>query len=182
MLGSAFDLLEQNLIEASVTKSKSVISKSKNIYNQDTAICPFGVFYTLTKDIAIAIGNEKLWKVFCKFLFENNSQFNFEKYDSNQKRLDNKELIYDNIQLLLYNLSANQIKDQLQKLGIPCGIVADIKDISNNNSYFEKNLLQKVNITNVGEIVISTGGINFENNPNSEFIPAPKLNQHSDEF
>lgn len=181
MLGSAFDLLEQNLIEKSIMK-ETLVRKTKNMYKHDTAICPFGVFYTQTKDIAIAVGNEKLWIVFCKFLSENDSQFDFEKYNSNQNRLDNKEVITENIQKLLYSLSAEQIQEQLQKIGIPSAIVADLNDILNNNFYFEKNLLQKVCIPKIGEVAISTGGINFENNPSSEFIPAPKLNQHSNEF
>ncbi len=182
MLGSAFDLLEHNLIEASVTKPETKILKSKNVYQQDTAICPFGIFYTQTSDIAIAIGNENLWKVFCEFLSNNGSDYEFQKYNSNQKRLNDKELIYKQIQTILDNMSAQQIYDECIELGIASGIVSDIKEIIDNDFYFENKLLQKINIPKIGNVSVPTCGIYFENNPNVDYIAAPQLNQHSDEF
>ena len=182
MLGCAFDLLEQNLIESSVIRQQAKVAVAKNIYQQDSAICPFGVFYTLTSDIAIATGNEKVWNIFCQFLAEKNSKFDFKSYISNQKRLDNKQLIYENIQKVLDNHTAESLHNQLQKLGIPSGIVSSMQDINDNQSYFEHGLLQKVDIPKIGKITVPTGGIYFENSPNVQYKPAPKLNQHTNEI
>jgi CoA:oxalate CoA-transferase len=182
MLGIAFDMLEQNLIEGSVFKSAGSKSNSKNAYNFDIAICPFGVFHSKTEDIAIAVGNEKLWLSFCESMKQFNPDFNLQKFNSNQLRLDNKELIYLTIQDILNNRCAKEINANLKLLGVPCGIVTNMQDILNNQDHYSNQLLQKINIDSIGTIVLSSGGIAFENNPNVGYIPAPSLNQHNHEF
>jgi CoA:oxalate CoA-transferase len=182
MLGAAFDMLEQNLIESSVLGPNASENLSNNNYSFDTAICPFGIFCTETKDIAVGIGNESLWKVFCKYMKQLDTEFDLAKFNTNQLRLDNKEFIYSSIQDVFSNHSAIDISSNLKILGVPCGIVASMKDVLNNQEYFENNLLQQVDIPKIGPVVIPIGGILFENNRNAKYICAPTLNQYNYEF
>jgi CoA:oxalate CoA-transferase len=182
MLGAAFDMLEQNLIESSVSGLNNIENTSKNTYSLDTAICPFGVFYTKTEDIAIGIGNENLWKTFCEYMKQLDSEFDLANFNSNQLRLDNIELIYSTIQNVFDNHLAQKINENLNELGIPSGIVSSMKEILSNDKHFEHKLLQRIKIEGVGFVVVPTGGILFENNPDTKYTSAPKLNQNRYEF
>lgn len=182
MLGAAFDMLEQNLIDSSVLGPNTSENTSKNTYCFDTAICPFGVFYTKSEDIATGIGNESLWNVFCEYMKQLYTEFDLIKFNSNQLRLDHKELIYSTIQNIFDNHIAQKINEDLNELGIPSGIVSSMQDILNNDKHFQRKLLQRIDVPNVGLAVIPTGGITFENNPDVKYVAAPKLNQNRHEF
>jgi CoA:oxalate CoA-transferase len=171
MLGCAMDLLEQNLVESGLT------NQNPNT-EFDTAICPFGVFKTLTQDIAIGIGNESIWKNFSALVLELDSKFDFRKYNSNKIRLQNSALITQEIQKNFLYKTAQELQNLFEQNGIPSGIVSTMQDILNNKSSYDNNLIQKVYIPNVGEVVVPVGGIQFGKSIINQYKPAPKLNDY----
>jgi CoA:oxalate CoA-transferase len=171
MLGCAMDLLEQNLIESSLTKNNPNTEF-------DTAICPFGVFKTLTQDIAIGIGNESIWCNFVVLMKELGSNFRFSDYNSNEIRLRNSVLINQEIQKVFHYKTAQELQVLLDQKGIPSGIVATMLDVLNNQSNYDNNLIQRVNIPDVGEVIVPVGGIQFGNSETSNFKQAPTINNY----
>jgi CoA:oxalate CoA-transferase len=171
MKGCAMDLLEQNLVQTSINKTNPNTEF-------DTAICPFGVFRTQTKDIAVGIGNDILWQKFVELLVELNSGFDFTKYQTNQVRLDNAKLINSQIQNIFSYHTAKFLQVQMQSRGIPSGLVNTMTDVINDLENYQGQVLQKVQIDGVGEIVIPVGGIDFSNHLNVKYKPAPQLNDY----
>jgi CoA:oxalate CoA-transferase len=171
MLGCAMDLLEHNLIESSIT------NQNPNT-EFDTAICPFGVFETQTQGLAIGIGNELIWHVFVDLMKELGSNFAFSSHNSNKIRLQNSALITQEIQKILINKTAQELQHLFEQKEIPSGIVATMIDVLNNQSKHDNNLIQKVNIPNIGEIVVPVGGIQFGKLVTADFKPSPKLNNY----
>jgi CoA:oxalate CoA-transferase len=171
MLGCGFDLLEQNLITTSITKQNPDTTF-------DTAISPFGVFHTLTNDITIAIGNDNQWQVFVAKMNELGSDFNFEAYPTNQIRLYNAQIINSNIQIIFSQFSAADLYTKMQIVNIPCGIVATMKDVLNNQDNYSDQLLQKVDISKVGKVVVANGGILYTDHPATNYQNAPRLNDY----
>jgi crotonobetainyl-CoA:carnitine CoA-transferase CaiB-like acyl-CoA transferase len=171
MKGCAMDLLEQNLVQSSITK----LNPNSEF---DTAICPFGVFRTQTKDIAIGIGNDILWHKFVELLVELNSSSDFVNYQTNQVRLDNAKLINTQIQNIFSNFAAKFLQTQMQSRGIPSGLVNTMTDVINDRENYQGQILQKVRIDGVGEVVTPVGGLQFTNHQNIQYQPAPRLNDY----
>jgi crotonobetainyl-CoA:carnitine CoA-transferase CaiB-like acyl-CoA transferase len=109
---------------------------------------------------------------------EQKSSFDFGKYSANQIRLENKGIINHAIQSEFVKLDSHKLINLLHSKGIPAGPVNTMLDVIDDQTNFEYKLLQKVIIPNVGEVIVSTGGINFTNQPSIPYQLAPTLNQH----
>lgn len=170
MKGSAFDLLEQNLITTSITKENP-----KKVGNMDSAIAPFGIFKTKNKSIVLAIGNNEQWLKFKKLLKENNSNFNNELFITNKLRLENINQLKNEIENIFQKHTSNKIITRLKKINIPCAEINTMLDVINDKENYIEKLLEKINHPVAGKIVASTGGIFFSNYKKESYIPAPIL-------
>jgi crotonobetainyl-CoA:carnitine CoA-transferase CaiB-like acyl-CoA transferase len=170
MKGCSFDLLEQNLLQTSFTKVNPDTTS-------DTSICPFGVFATKDRHITLGIGNQSLWHSFVLLMTRLNCPFGFEKYTSNQMRLDDRDLINQNIQAEFAKHPSKKLIKLLHDNNIPASPVNTMLDVLADTTNFEHNLLQKIIVPGVGHVVIPTGGVYFSNHPNTKYKLAPKLNQ-----
>jgi CoA:oxalate CoA-transferase len=170
MKGSAFDLLEQNLIESSVTKENP-----PKVGNMDNAIAPFGVFRTRDSGIVIAIGNEKQWKIFEKFLQEKNRKYVGDNYISNDSRLQNIKKLKKDIERVFRRIKSKPLIKIMNRMKIPCGQVNSMLDVIKDRENYQENLLEKVKHPIAGNIIVPTGGIFFSNHKKAKYKPAPKL-------
>ncbi|MFH1564721.1 MAG: CoA transferase [bacterium] len=170
MKGSAFDLLEQNLIAASISKENP-----QKVGNMDNAIAPFGVFKTKDSAVVIAIGNENQWKVFESFLRKNNKFFPADIYASNHLRLQNIKKLKIEIENILRKYSCDDAVKILEALRIPCAKVKTMVDVADDQENYEEKLLEKINHPVAGEIVVSSGGIFFSEFKKDKYTKAPKL-------
>jgi CoA:oxalate CoA-transferase len=173
MKGCGLDLLEQNLLQTSLTGLNPDTSS-------DTAICPFGSFETLDRAITLGVGNQAIWQRFVATMTTLGSSFKFNHYTNNQTRLDHKDVLYLAIQAEFKKLSSQQLLEVFRKHSIPAGLVNDMLDVISDQSNFDYNLLQRVQIPAVGQVVIPTGGVTFTGHPNTPFEPAPNLNQNGE--
>lgn len=156
MRGSAFDLLEQNLIEASITN----VNPSK-VGNMDNAIAPFGVFKTRDGSIVVACGNDNLFHKLSIFL-NVSDDLNNKYFSCNADRLKNIQLLIKTIEDKFSNYSTDDLKKILDDLGVPCGKVMTMLDILNDKENFEEKLLKKINHEKLGNVVEPSGGIFYE--------------------
>lgn len=170
MKGSAFDLLEQNLIAASISKENP-----QKVGNMDNAIAPFGVFKTKDSAVVIAIGNENQWKVFESFLRKNNKFFPADIYASNHLRLQNIKKLKIEIENILRKYSCDDAVKILEALRIPCTKIKTMVDVVDDQENYEEKLLEKINHPVAGEIVVSSGGIFFSEFKKDKYKKAPKL-------
>ena len=173
MKGVAFDLLEQNLIETSVTG----VNPAK-VGNMDNAIAPFGLFKTKNGSIALAAGNEKLWQNITTFLIKNNAEVDTAKFATNSLRLKNTTELQNLIESVFVNFDTSELSEQLSEMGIPSGQVKTMKDVLSDKENFEQKLLMNVH-AQFHSFVVPTGGISFSTFAQSEYRMAPK-NEHTD--
>ena len=170
MKGSAFDLLEQNLVEYSVTK----VNPPK-VGNMDNAVFPFGIFKTKDGSIALAVGNNDIWVRLSAFLKKENASFDLSNYSTNVDRIKNYKLLRDYIESIFSNFESSKLVKILNELGIPVGKVNRMQDVYQDDENYSEKLLRKVNIESVGEVVVSNGGISFSSDKSKKYIPAPIL-------
>lgn len=172
MKGSAFDLLEQNLISSSISNKNP-----EKVGNMDNAIAPFGVFKANDTNIVIVIGNNNQWLEFVKFLQKNNPKFNDSLFKSNTLRLKNIKKLKIEIETVLKKYTAKEIVSVLKKLNIPCAKVNKMLDVLKDRENYNEKLLEKIKHSIAGEIVVPTGGIVFSNNKKEKYRESPILNE-----
>lgn len=173
MKGAAFDLLEQNLIEASVTKHNP-----EKVGNMDNAIAPFGIFKTKNSALAIAIGNDSQWSIFSRFLKKHNSAFNEKLFTNNHLRIKNIKKLKNEIEKILKKYLTTDILKILNGLNIPCGQVNKMLDVIADQENYEEKLLQKISHPVAGNIIVPNGGVLFSNYHQQKYKNSPTLNEH----
>lgn len=170
MKGSAFDLLEQNLIATSLSSKNPA-----KVGNMDSAIAPFGIFKTQDSSIALAIGNDNQWETFAKFMLTQSPTFPTELFSSNSRRLENIDQLISEIEKIFLQYSSYELMQTLNQLGITTGKVNKMTDVIEDQENFKENLLEKVKHPTVGDLVIPTGGIFFSNHKKEKYLPSPTL-------
>jgi len=164
MKGSAFDLLEQNLIAASISGQNP-----SKVGNQDNAIAPFGIYPTADKNIALAIGSQSQWLEFAKYLRQISPKINLAKFSTNQKRLENLSLLYKTISKIFTKYTSIKIVSDLANLGIPASPIYTMTNVLSDSQNYSEGLLQKINHPVAGSIVVPSGGIKIT--PQVQFLP-----------
>lgn len=170
MKGSAFDLLEQNLIATSLSHKNP-----PKVGNHDSAIAPFGVFDTKDKSIVLAIGNESQWQTFASFLLKHNPKLFLDIFSSNNERLKNFQELDKIITSVFKEINSAVLVANLQSIGIPCAQVKTMTDVLFDRENYQEKLLEKVNHPVAGKIIVPTGGIKFSNFSDPIYKPAPLL-------
>jgi len=172
MKGSAFDLLEQNLIETSITHRNP-----KKVGNMDSAIAPFGVFKTRDGAIALAVGNNMQWEKFSDFLKKHTNCIDFEQYAENNLRIKNISGLVIDIESVFKDYATDELIKILSALKLPCTRVKSMMDVLQDDENYKENLLEVVEIEGVGKIVVPTGGIFFKGYPKENYIQASRYNR-----
>ncbi len=171
MKGSAFDLLEQNLIEASIAKENP-----QKIGNMDSAIAPFGIFKTKDKNISLAIGNEIQWNNFSNYFKKCSPSLNNTNFSNNLVRIKNIDKLKIEIEKIFYNFSSKDILKILTNLDIPAAPINTMMDVINDQENFDENLLKKIKHPIAGDIIVPVGGIFFSKNKKEKYRFSPNLN------
>lgn len=170
MKGAAFDLLEQNLIASSVTAKNP-----EKTGNMDNAIAPFGVFKTKDTNVVLAIGNNTLWHTFEAFLQSHSIAIPAPMFATNILRLQHIDELTQCIEQVFTQYTASHIVKLVQQLGIPCAKVNTMLDVLADKENYEQNLLQIIQHSKVGNIVVPTGGIFFSNAEPVSYKESPQL-------
>lgn len=176
MLASAMNLLENNLVEYSVTKENPVQPG-----NQDNAISPFGVYKTKDSYIVVAAGNEKLWKILSQFLKKYVS-FDENLFLSSTIRLKNKYILTGIIEKAFSNFTAKRLERDLSLLGIPCSRVYEMSDVYAEEENYKRKALIKITHSKLGNIVIPGKSINFSESDDMPVAEAPSIGKDNKKY
>lgn len=98
--------------------------------NRHPNIAPYGdIFYTIDqKALILAVGTEKQFKSLVKSLHLEN-QLNIKKFESNQDRVQNRDELYEIIQMAISNFEYKDIIRILKNFNIPAGPLRSLKDL-----------------------------------------------------
>jgi crotonobetainyl-CoA:carnitine CoA-transferase CaiB-like acyl-CoA transferase len=143
----------------------------------DNAIAPFGVFRTKDSTIVLAIGNDKQWNNFTKFLLKNDARFNNSIFATNSLRVKNLKKLKHEIESAFKSYRSKDIVSILEKISIPCGQVKTMLDVLDDKENYDEKLLEKITHPVAGNIIVPSGGIFFSNHKKTKYRIAPKLKQ-----
>ena len=176
MLGAAVQLLEQNIIDYSVS-GKNPVRPGRG----DAAIAPFGLFKTKDGFITIACGNEKLWNTFQMFLLKH-KDFDTKKFLTNSLRLKNNVGLTFIIEEVFAHYKTTSLIQKIHSLSIPFGKVNEMSDIAHNRWFFENGSLVKLKHNKLGNYITPGRPINFSSVKQTKLKNAPELGSDNKKY
>lgn len=176
MLGSAMNLLEQNITEYSITKTNPV-----RVGNQDNAIAPFGVFKTKDSFIVLAAGSDTLWQKFQLFL-QSIEPFDSKEFSTNSERLEHINSLQTTVETRFANQTTAQLIEALNAIGIPCSKLREMSDIYTDEWFYASGSLIKAVHSTLGECVTPGKAIIFSRDEKKSQSEAPHVGQHNSDY
>lgn len=149
--------------------------------NQHPLIAPYESFRTKDGHINIAVGNNSLWSTLCRVLameaYEKDPRF-----ESNPKRVENRPALIQVIEERTMNYTSQELRDILDKAGIPNGPVWTIGEALSSPQTMALDMVQEMDHPTAGRIKVTGIPIRMERSPGSLRIPPPLLGQHTQEI
>jgi len=176
MLSSAMNLLENNLVEYSVTQKNPTRPG-----NQDNAIAPFGVYRATDGYMVVAAGNEKLWDILATFL-ETHISFNKTLFASNTLRLKHKERLTEIIEKTFANYTTRNLEHELSDRGIPCSRVYEMSDVASSEENFRRKALLRFQHSKLGTVIIPGKSIHFSEGNEIQIEEAPAIGRDNKKY
>lgn len=144
------------------------------------ALLPYETFRTKTRDIAIAIGSEKLWRDFCPLVglahLTDDS-----RYASNAARNANRDSLTATLEATFTTKTCEEWEAILAPAGIPVGGVNTVDQIAAHPQVKARGALVETDHPTAGRVKVVAPPIRMSESPTSIRIPPPQLGQHTDE-
>ncbi|CAB1247582.1 CaiB/BaiF CoA transferase family protein [Clostridium sp. MT-14] len=177
MLDTIFSLLENGIVNYTV--AGKISQRQGNI---DPSIAPFDIFKAEDGYIAIGVGNDKLFKIFCETIGHEELLEN-PKFRTNDLRCKN---YVGNLQNIIQEWVSAKKRNYIEKLfdivGLPCGPVLDIKEAIEQSQIKARNMMVEVDHPTMGKTKFQGVTIKLSETPGSVDFAAPLLGQHNREI
>lgn len=144
------------------------------------ALLPYQTFRTKTRDLALAVGSEKLWQVFCP-LIGRPDMTNDPRFNSNRNRDINREQLIDQLQQVFLTRTYEEWEKLLVDNGIPMGAINNLAEAVNHPQVQARGALVEVEHPVAGKMKMVGAPVRLSATPGGVRTPSPTLGQHTDE-
>jgi len=143
------------------------------------ALLPYQTFRTKTRDLALAVGSEKLWAVFCPAIgcpeLATDS-----RYRTNADRAKNRDTLIPKLQEVFLARSYEEWESILLGRGVPMGAINGIADIAEHPQVVARRALVEMDHPRAGKVRMVGAPVRLSETPGSVRTPAPMLGEHTD--
>ena len=143
------------------------------------ALLPYQTFHTSTRDLALAVGSEKLWKVFCPVIGRPELADD-PRYVSNQDRDIHRTSLIETLQQVFLTRSYEEWEPLLVKNGIPVGAINNLAEVVRHPQVKARGSLVEMDHPSVGKVSVVGVPARLSATPGSVRTPSPTLGQHTD--
>ena len=144
------------------------------------ALLPYQTFRTKTRDLALAVGSEKLWQVFCP-LIGCPELADDPRYRGNGARDANRASLVAKLQEVFLKRSYEEWEALLVGKGIPVGKVNTLAEAVAHPQVAARGSLVEVDHPSVGKTKVVGVPARLSATPGSVRTPSPRLGEHTDE-
>ena len=142
------------------------------------ALLPYQTFRTKSKDIALAVGSEKLWKIFCPAVGHPELAED-PRFRTNRDRIRHAPSLVEAVQNIMLTRTYEEWETLLLGAGIPMGAINDIGQLVQHPQVKARGSLVRMEHPRAGEVTIVGVPIRLSRTPGSVRTPAPKLGEHT---
>jgi crotonobetainyl-CoA:carnitine CoA-transferase CaiB-like acyl-CoA transferase len=144
------------------------------------AVLPYQTFRTKTRDLALGVGNEKLWRTFCG-LIERDELAADPRYASNAARVANRASLIDSLQQVFLTKPYEEWETILMRGGVPVGAINTIDRVVEHPQVAARGSLVECEHPVAGKVRVVGPPVRLSETPADVRRPAPLLGQHTDE-
>jgi crotonobetainyl-CoA:carnitine CoA-transferase CaiB-like acyl-CoA transferase len=144
------------------------------------ALLPYQTFRTKTRDLALAVGSEKLWKVFCPVIGRPELGDD-PRYRTNADRARNRDTLVPTLQDVFLTQSYEEWEPLLLAAGIPVGAINNIAEVVDHPQVAARGALVEMDHPRAGKVRMVGAPVRLSETPGSVRTPAPMLGEHTDE-
>jgi CoA:oxalate CoA-transferase len=144
------------------------------------ALLPYQTFRTKTRDLALAVGSDKLWRTFCPLLGLE-AMMDDERYATNKARAANRATLIAKLQEVFLTKSYEEWETILIPAGIPMGAINTIDQIVEHPQVKAREMLVECEHPVAGKVRMVGPPVKLSETPGAVRAPAPLLGQHTDE-
>jgi formyl-CoA transferase/CoA:oxalate CoA-transferase len=144
------------------------------------ALLPYQTFRTKTRDLALAVGSERLWRIFCPLMGLEDMRDN-PRYTTNVARNTNREPLIARLQEVFLTRTYEEWEALLLAHGVPVGAINTIDTVVEHPQVKARGMLVETTHPVAGQVKIVGVPIKLSETPGSVREPAPLLGQHTDQ-
>ena len=144
------------------------------------ALLPYQTFRTKTRDLALGVGNEKLWRTFCG-LMGLEALAADPRYATNAARVANRQSLIDAIQEMFLTRPYEEWETILMGGGVPVGAINTMDRVVDHPQVVARGALVDCNHPVAGTVRVVGPPARLSETPADIRMPAPLLGQHTEE-
>lgn len=142
------------------------------------ALLPYQTFQTRTRDLALAVGSEKLWKIFCPAIgcpeLADDPRFN-----SNGARNRNRAALVEKLQQTFLTRSYEEWEALLSKHGIPVGAINNLAQVVEHAQVKARGSIVEIDHPRAGRMRVVGMPVRLSATPGAIRAPSPALGEHT---
>lgn len=144
------------------------------------ALLPYQTFRTQTRDLALAVGSEKLWKIFCPAIGRPDLTDD-PRFKTNQQRAQNRDALIDILQQVFLTRSFEDWEQVLLAVGVPVGAINNIEQLINHPQVKARGSLVDMDHPRAGPVKLVGVPVRLSKTPGAVRSPSPRLGEHTAE-
>jgi formyl-CoA transferase/CoA:oxalate CoA-transferase len=144
------------------------------------ALLPYQTFQTRSRDIAIGIGSDKLWRTFCPLVGLGHLADD-SRYVTNAARQAHRHSLIETLQAVFLTKSYEEWEAILMPAGIPMGAINTIDKVIDHPQVAARGSLVDCAHPVAGTIQMVAPPVRMSDTPGSVRLPAPLLGEHTDQ-
>jgi crotonobetainyl-CoA:carnitine CoA-transferase CaiB-like acyl-CoA transferase len=144
------------------------------------ALLPYQTFRTGTRDIAVGVGSDKLWRTFCPLLGLERLT-NDPRYATNAARNANRSSLIATLQEAFEKKTYDEWEAVLVPAGIPVGAINTIDAVVDHPQVKARGAIVETEHPAAGTLGVVGPPVRLSDTPGAVRAPAPRLGEHTDE-
>lgn len=144
------------------------------------SLLPYQTFQTQTRELALAVGSEKLWKAFCPAIGCPDLTDD-PRYRTNQDRRANRESLLARLQEVFLTKTYEQWESILLGSGIPVGAINDLGQLAEHPQVKARGALVEVEHKRLGKVRIAGPAARLSETPAAVRSASPLMGEHTAE-
>ena len=141
-------------------------------------IVPYRCYRASDREVAIAIGSEKLWSAFCRAI-ERPDLENHPDYATNAGRILNRKVLEPILDSVFVKRLGAEWIERLQAEGIPASLVRNFGEVSSDPQSELRQMFPVMDHPTAGKHQVTGTPVKLSDTPGSPSSPAPLLGQHT---
>jgi len=141
-------------------------------------VVPYRVYQASDREVAIAVGSERLWSIFCATI-ERPDLEKHPDYRTNALRIVNRQNLEPVLEQVFSTRTAGEWVERLQAAGVPSSLVRNFEEVAQHPQSEVRKMFPVLDHLTAGSHKVTGTPVKLSETPGGPNLPAPLLGQHT---